>query len=112
MCCEVVCWSKISGDLKPGSLKGAKARKSEPSEKLEQVSKHRRFGQGSWARLLRRVFRVDVSRCPRCGSDLEIVSAVTDGDGIARYLEHVGMGDDPPRILGMKEAAHVFEDRI
>jgi len=32
----------------------------------------------SWARLLRRVFSVDVSKCPRCGADLKIISAVLD----------------------------------
>ena len=42
---------------------------------------------------------------PRCGSDLEIVSVVTDGEGLARYLDHVGMSRDPPRIWGVKAAS-------
>ena len=46
---------------------------------------------------------------PRCGSDLEIVSVVTDGDGVARYLDHVGMGRDPPRIWGVKAASFAYE---
>ncbi len=49
-----------------------------------------KVGDLSWARLLRRVFAVDVSKCPRCGADLEIISAVLDGDQISRYLKYLG----------------------
>ena len=86
--------------LKPGSLKGKRPAPETP--KPEAKTGRRSVGVGSWSRLLKRVFRVDVSRSPRCGSDLEIVSVVTDGDGVARYLDQVGMGRDPPRILGGK----------
>ncbi len=34
-------------------------------------------GQASWARLLRRVFEVDPLSCPRCGSEMVIVSVIT-----------------------------------
>ena len=98
--------------LKPGSLKGKPSVCAKSQEKPEEKPKRRRVGEGSWSRLLKRVFRVDVSRCPRCGGDLEIVSAVTDGDGIARYLEHVGMGRDPPRIGGVKAAALGFGEEF
>ncbi len=42
----------------------------------------------------------------------EIVSAVTDGDGLARYLEHVGMGRDPPRVWGVRAAGLVFGEEF
>jgi hypothetical protein len=38
------------------------------------------------------------SRCPRCGSDLEIVAAVLDPKQIARYLVHAGMATAPPAV--------------
>ena len=93
--------------LKPGSLKGKRPTSEEP--KPEAKTGRRSVGAGSWSRLLKRVFRVDVSRCPRCGSDLEIVSVVMDGDGVARYLDHVGMGRDPPGIWGVKAASLSYE---
>ena len=65
-------------------------------------SKKVKVGIGSWARLLRRVFAVDVSNCPRCGSDLEIISAVLDAEQIARYLKYVGMPAAPPARAGIK----------
>ena len=98
--------------LKPGSLKGKPSICKKSMEQPDEKRKRRRVGEGSWARLLKRVFRVEVSRCPRCGRDLEIVSAVTEDDGIARYLEHVGMGRDPPLIWGVKAAAQVFGEEF
>jgi ribosomal protein S27E len=42
----------------------------------------------SWARLLRRVFEVEL-RCPRCGEDLTVVSFVTVPEIVDRILTHV-----------------------
>jgi hypothetical protein len=62
----------------------------------------RRGQRVSWARLLKRVFAIDVSRCPRCKSDLEIIAAVLDPKQIARYLKHTGMPAAPPARVGVK----------
>jgi hypothetical protein len=43
-----------------------------------------------------------VSRCPHCGSDLEIIAAVLDPKQIARYLKHTGMPAAPPARAGVK----------
>ena len=61
-----------------------------------------RVASGSWARLLKRVFAIDVSRCPRCGCDLDIVAAVLDPKQIACYLGHAGMPTAPPVRGGVK----------
>ena len=45
---------------------------------------------------------MDVSRCPRCGHELEIISAVLNPRHIARYLRHVGMPAAPPRVSGVR----------
>jgi hypothetical protein len=42
------------------------------------------------------VFAIDVSRCPRCKRDLEIIAAVLDPIQIARYLKPRGMPAAPP----------------
>jgi hypothetical protein len=39
-----------------------------------------------WAELLRRVFKADVERCPRCAGPMWLVCAVLDGCSLARYL--------------------------
>ncbi len=65
-------------------------------------SAKRKVVSGSWARLLKRVFAIDVSRYPRCGADLEIIAAVLDPIQIARYLKHTGMPAAPPARAGVK----------
>jgi len=42
-----------------------------------------------WAELLRRVFAVDVERCPRCGGEARIIGFVTEPSVIARILSHL-----------------------
>jgi hypothetical protein len=80
--------------LAPGSRKGKVSVGLEGGERSEPGG----VASGSWARLLKRVFAIDVSRCPRCGSDLEIVAAVLDPKQIARYLVHAGMATAPPAV--------------
>ncbi len=45
----------------------------------------RRPSRASWARLLRRVFEVELT-CPRCGADLAIVSFITEPATVDRIL--------------------------
>jgi hypothetical protein len=48
-----------------------------------------------WAWLLKRVFAVDVQRCPRCEGDMRIVTIATEPDDIAQVLH--GRARAPPR---------------
>ncbi len=45
-----------------------------------------------WAKLLARVFSIDVTVCRRCGGKLRVLAAITDADEIARILH----GARPP----------------
>jgi hypothetical protein len=78
------CLLRTSNVVMKSSSVLAGANEKCPSAVWEGKSKNTGVGAGSWARLLRRVFSVDVSTCPRCGPDLEIVSAVTDAGQICR----------------------------
>ncbi len=49
----------------------------------------------SWAKLLSRVFHIDITRCPY-GGELRAVAAICDPDEARRYLRHVGLPSDPP----------------
>ncbi len=51
-----------------------------------------------WARLLKRVFDIDVEHCAHCGGDLKIIAAIEEPAVIARILTHLGMpARAPPR---------------
>jgi hypothetical protein len=51
----------------------------------------------SWARLLKRVFAVDMARCPWCQRGvLRIIAAITQGEAIRQILRHLKLSADPP----------------
>jgi len=52
----------------------------------------------SWARLLKRVFDIDIEHCPNCGGRLKIIAAIEDPPVIVKILSHLGLPTRaPPR---------------
>ena len=52
----------------------------------------------SWARLLKRVFDIDIEHCPQCGGRLKIIAAIEEPAVIVRILKHLGLpARAPPR---------------
>jgi hypothetical protein len=49
----------------------------------------------SWARLLKRVFDLDVERCG-CVGKLKIIAAIEEPAVIERILTHLGLCTQPP----------------
>ena len=59
---------------------------------------HRRPVRMSWARLLKRVFEIDLEHCPNCGGELKIIAAILEAPVIERILTHPGLqARAPPR---------------
>ena len=53
----------------------------------------------SWARLLKRVFALDMARCPWCHQgSLRIIAAITHSEVIRKILQHLKLAADPPPI--------------
>ena len=51
-----------------------------------------------WARLLKRVFDIDIEHCPNCGGALKIIAAIEDPPVILRILARLGLPTRaPPR---------------
>jgi len=44
----------------------------------EPVCAHTRPVRMSWARLLKRVFEIDLGHCPNCGGELKIIAAILE----------------------------------
>ena len=64
-----------------------------------------RTGPRSWMARLKRVFAIDLSRCPNCGGELRVIGAVSEPGVIRRILEHIGLDGRvhpraPPPALG------------
>ena len=68
---------------------GDHAPTSEPSKPCYRLS---------WARLLARVFRIDVTVCPHCGGMMKIIAALTEPAAIRAYLDGVGLDSHPPPV--------------
>lgn len=51
-----------------------------------------------WARLLARVFGIDVETCIQCGGKMKIIAAIEDPKVIRKILEHMGLDTKPPPL--------------
>lgn len=50
-----------------------------------------------WARLLKRVFDIDMQHCPNCGArELKIIAAILERPVIKKILSHLGLDPQPP----------------
>jgi len=52
----------------------------------------------TWARLLKRVFAIDVENCHLCGSKMKVVASIEDPPVIRKILTHLGLEPHPPSI--------------
>ena len=59
-----------------------------------KVSKYRI----SWARLLKRVFDIDVNICQNCGAKVKIVAAIVSPYLIKKILKHLQLAYEPPKV--------------
>ena len=60
---------------------------------------HERPARISWARLLKRMFQIDLEHCPNCAGQLQIIAAIPEAPVIERILTHLGLqARAPPRV--------------
>ncbi len=56
-----------------------------------------RPGRISWARLLKRVFDIDLQHCPNCGAgELKIIAAILERPVVEKILTQLGLDPQPP----------------
>ena len=52
----------------------------------------------NWAKLLMRVFDLDLQHCPNCGGELKIIAAILEAPVIEKILTYLGLqARAPPR---------------
>ena len=76
-----------------------------PEEKLERQDgqkslpvDNQKQNRISWAKLLSRVFALDMDNCERCGGQMKAVSAILKQDVIEKILTHLGLPARAPPI--------------
>jgi len=60
-----------------------------PAE-YEATCTHHRPVRLSWAKLLKRVFEIDLEHCPNCGGELKIIAAILEQPVIEKIVTHLG----------------------
>jgi len=88
-------------------VRNPKARKGFNPETVDKtkVKNHR------WAKLLMRIFKIDVGTCPKCGSEMKIGGSIQDQASIKRYLTHLGLPVDPPPIApARRQQGQLFDE--
>jgi hypothetical protein len=84
-------------------------------EIIEAAEKRRK--NKYWARLIQKIFLIDVMCCPQCNSEMKIISFIQNQPTIKKILDHLDLrsNHDPPvpktpPILNNQDI--VFEDYI
>ena len=89
---------RFHGVLAPNAKLRSKIipRPAEPATETSTEDAHAQStpARMTWARLLKRVFDLDVEHCPNCGGALKIIAAIEDPPVIVKILTHLGL---PPR---------------
>ena len=67
------------------------------AESKPAVETDRPLAPLSWAERLKRVFKIDIELCPKCGGQLRVIAAITQPDVINKILDHVHQQQAPPR---------------
>lgn len=58
-----------------------------------------------WAKLLRRVFDLDLQHCPNCGGELKIIAAILEQPVGEKILTHLGLqARAPPKAPARGQA--------
>lgn len=69
----------------------------------------------TWARLLARVFNIDIEKCSKCGGKVKIIAAIEDPQVIRKILDHKGLPTKPPSLhpaRGPPKLQSHFEDEF
>ena len=100
---------RYGGCLAPHShLQGA-IRPTPRQQGLDGAETHPGTPYWPWARLLRRVFGLDMATCPFCRRGaLRIIAVITQESVITRILRHLQLASVPPPIAPARCRSEIF----
>jgi hypothetical protein len=61
----------------------------EESEELEEVSVSKKARKKAWARLLAKVYEIDIFTCPKCGGQMSVIAVILNKDEIRKITEYI-----------------------
>ena len=89
---------RFHGVLAPNARLRAAIVPGPPQSEPADEDAHGAPARMNWARLLKRVFGIDIEHCPQCGGALKIIAAIEESAVIVSILTHLGLpARAPPR---------------
>ncbi len=89
---------RFHGVLAPNARLRAAIVPGPPESEPADEDAHGAPARMNWARLLKRVFGIDLEHCPQCGGALKIIAAIEEPAVMVRILTHLGLpARAPPR---------------
>jgi len=70
-------------------------RRKTRSGAVRAVRRRRKY---TWAELMKRVFEIDILRCPFCHSRRKLIAQITEAPVIRAFLACLGLPLDPPEL--------------
>jgi Putative transposase len=81
-----------------GKVVLGKTKTVEDAKEKEESNSSSNEKRMSWAKLLNRVFKIDVTQCQYCRGDVKVVAAVLQKTAIEQILKHLGLPNEVPVI--------------
>ena len=73
--------------------------KAKKAASVKDTDKDKKLVSGhQWAKLLSRVFEIDISKCKYCGGEVKITSAIHNPIATEKILAHLGLLTRTPPI--------------
>ena len=80
------------------------------NELIEAKTKPKSKSKVSWARLLKRVFNIDVTKCNKCSGQMKIIAAIEDPKVIKKILAHLGLPTKAPTPWPVRGPPDSFDE--
>jgi len=87
--------ARVVPEPKPDEAARYCRRKKSISRKAKAGRKRKKY---SWAELMKRVFDIEVLRCPYCRARRKLIAQITEAPVIRAFLECLGLPTDPPEL--------------
>ena len=95
--------AKLRAKLVPQPPEGATQKVPAPEGDEPARGRPMRLG---WAKLLKRVFNLDLEHCPNCGGEVKVIAAILERRSIEKILSHLGLeARAPPRASARGQKA-------
>ncbi len=62
----------------------------------------------TWAQRLKRVFSIDIEKCPKCGGKMKAIACIEDPDTIEKILHHLGLDKSPDTLTNRSPPVSLF----